>query len=350
MEEQNTPSIEYMVDFLSITLDLEKPFVLGDKMNNTYIANNKIKIVKELILCENYEIINFMLENFNIDEECISVIINDCYNSNYDDSNNFHKLIRWLGEKNIKVFEITMAKLINKISVYDYDMIYALKNIFNKLDNTHQIKQEFYKHICENFFQYRNEITQNQQIFSNFEYICLMIEIFQENQQYIKHTNFYLKMFDWILTNKYTDLKLLVKYIKHYDIKIDETFLERKELNFIPILINSKSLEKITWFFDNISEYTKFIKKSNYLEIFIEGCNTNDIEIAKYIYNIIGLCGLEITKQDLAKIIKKLIFSIKCDNNKNNDIIYELINLGIKPPLGYPEFTEYYNNLKIYSR
>lgn len=351
MEEQNTPSIEYMVDFLSITIDLEKPFVLGDKMNDTYIANNKTKIIRELILCENYEIINFLLENFNIDEECISDIITDCYNSNYNDTKNFHKLIKWLEEKNIKMFEITIAKLIKKISVYDYNMIYVLKNIFNKFDNTHQIKQQFYKHICEKFFQYWNEYTQNNLTFSNFEYICLMIEIFQENQQYIKHPNFYLKIFDLILINQHTDLKFLIKYIKHYDIKMDKVrkHLETKELNFIPILISSKSLEKITWFFDNISEYTKFIKKSNYLEVFRAGCNTNDIEIAKYIYNIIGLCGLEITKQGLETILNNIIYSIRWGDKTKNNIVYELINFGIKPPSGYPQLTEYYNNLKIYS-
>lgn len=352
MEEQNTQSTEYMIDFISITIGLEKPFVLGDKMNNKYIANNKTKIVKELILCENYEIINFLLENFKIDEECISDIIKDCYNLNYDDIKNLHKLIKWLEEKNIKMFEITIAKLIKKISVYDYNMIYVLKNIFNKFDNTHQIKQQFYKYICEKFFQYWNENTQNQLIFSNFEYICLIIEIFQENQQYIKHPNFYLEMFDRILINKYTDLKLLVKYIKHYDIKIDKVrkHLETKELNFIPILISSKSLEKITWFFDNISEYTEFIKKSNYLELFRAGCKTNDIEIAKYIYNIIGLCGLEITKQDLKTILNNIIYSSRLGDRTKNNIVYELINFGIKPPSGYPQLTEYYNNLKIYSR
>jgi hypothetical protein len=347
MEEQNT---QYMVDFLSITLDLEKPFVMGNKINDTCIANNKTKIVKESILCENYKIINFLLENFNINEECISDIISDCYYSTYNYTNNYHKLIKWLGEKNIKIFKITMAKLINKISIYDYNMIYVLKNIFNKINNMYLTKRQFIKHVCETFRKIMTIYSQNEKNFSNFEYICLLIEIFQENQEYLQDTNYYLKLFDIILLNQHTNLKLLEKFIKYYGIKnIVKKHLESKELNFIPILIKSKSLEKITWFFDNIQEYTNFIKKSNYLDIFKVACDTGDIEIAKYIYNIIELCGLEITKQGLERILNNIIYSIRWDDKTKNNIVYELINLGIKPPSGYPQLTEYYNNLKIYS-
>ena len=168
-----------------------------------------------------------------------------------------------------------------------------------------------------------------------------------ENNQYLN--NFYLKLFVRLLTNKYTNLKLLEKYIKHYNIETDNArkHLVFKELNFIPILIESKSLEKITWFFDNVQEYTKFIKKSNYLNLFDIACDTNDIEIAKYIYATIELCGLEITVQDLTKILNDVIGSTRWNNYRNN-VVFELINLGIKPPYGYPRFMEYYNNLKIY--
>ena len=349
MDEQNT---QYIVDFLSILLDLEKQFVLGDKMNNVYIANNKSKLVKELILCENYEIINFLLNNFDIGEEIISDMIKDCYNFDSNENKNFHKLIEWLSKNNLKLFEITINKLVTKISVYDYNVIYVLKNIFNNFDNTNEIKQQFNKHICDKFFNCWIDNMQIQQIFSNFEYICLMTEIFQENQEYLKDTNKILKMFDIILVNQNTDLKLLEKFIKHCNITMDvvRKHLEIKKPNYILTMISSKSLEKITWFFDNIQEYTKFIKKSNYLEVFRAGCDTNDIEIAKYIYNIIGLCGLEITKQDLIVILNDIIYSTRWGNKKQNDIIFELINLGIRPPSGYPQFTEYYNNLKLYSK
>lgn len=349
MDEQN---IQYIVDFLSIILDLEKPFILGDKMNSVYIANNKSKIVKELILCENYEIINFLLNNFDIGEEIISDMIKDCYNFDSNENKNFHKLIEWLSKNNLKLFEITINKLVTKISVYDYNVIYVLKNIFNNFDNTNEIKQQFNKHICDKFFNCWIDNMQIQQIFSNFEYICLMTEIFQENQEYLKDTNKILKMFDIILVNQNTDLKLLEKFIKHCNITMDvvRKHLEIKKPNYILTMISSKSLEKITWFFDNIQEYTKFIKKSNYLEVFRAGCDTNDIEIAKYIYNIIGLCGLEITKQDLIVILNDIIYSTRWGNKKQNDIIFELINLGIRPPSGYPQFTEYYNNLKLYSK
>lgn len=349
MDEQNT---QYIMDFLSITLDLEKPFVLGNKMNDVYIANNKSKIVKEAILCENYEIINFLLNNFDIGEEIIADMIKDCYNFDSNENKNFHKLTEWLGKKNIKLFEITINKLVNKISVYDYNVIYVLKNIFNNFDNTNKTKQQFNKYICDKFLKCWIDETQIQQIFSNFEYICLMTKILQENQEHLKNTNENLIMFDIILVNQNTDLKLLEKYIKHCNITIDvvRKHLEIKRPNFISIVISSKSLEKITWVFDNISEYTIFIKKSNYLEVFGAGCDTNDVKIAKYIYNIIGLCGLEITKQDLTIILNKIIYSTRWSNKKQNEIVFELINLGIKPPSGYPQFTEYYNNLKIYPK
>ena len=193
-------------------------------------------------------------------------------------------------------------------------MIYVVKNIFNKFDDTYKIKQLFMKSICNKlhtsnmlrrYFQYDN--------FLNFEYISLIIEICDENQQYMNNINYYLKMFDDILVNRYTNLKLLKKFIKHYDIKICtiKEYLETKEMYFIQFLINSQSLEKIIWFFDNVQEYTKFITKSNYLELFRASCNTNNVEIAKYIYNIIGFCGLEITKKDLKITLDTIIFSIR---------------------------------------
>lgn len=350
---QLAQSVEYMVDFLSITLDLEKPFVIGNKMNDTYIANNKTKIVKQSILCENYEIINFLLENFNIDEEIISDIIKDCYNFNSNENKNFHKLIKWVGENNIKLFEMTINKLINKIRIFDYNMIYVVKNIFNKFDNTYQTKQLFMESICKSFCVKLKLLEEGQYTdFLNFEYICLIMEICEENKQYINNINFYLKMFEKILINKYTDLNLLKKYIKYYNIKINilKKYLLSLNSNFIEILINSKSLEKITWFFDIIQNYTQFIKNTNYLFVFEASCKTNNVEIAKYIYNIIGLCGFEITKLDLSRILFGVIYLTRLNNENKNDIIYEIINLGIKPPIGYPLLTEYYNNLKIYSR
>lgn len=34
--------------------------------------------------------------------------INDCYYSNYNYTKNFHKLIKWLCENNVKLFKITI--------------------------------------------------------------------------------------------------------------------------------------------------------------------------------------------------------------------------------------------------
>lgn len=356
MDEKNIKAIQYIVDFISITIDLEKPFVLGDKMNNTYIVNNKTKIIKEAILCENYEVINFLLEIFKIDEECISDIINDCYNFHPEESIKLHNLIKWLSTNNLSLFEKIINKFIIKKNkcIYDYDIILVLKNIFDKFDNMNQTKELFQKYIYKSFFDTKYNYNYIECVFfSNFDYICFIIEILQEKKQYITDINLKKKFFDIILLNKHTELKLVEKYIKYYGIKMNmvrEHFIS-KELYFIELLIKSKSLEKITWFFEIIPDYTVFIKKLNYLELFKISCKTYNIGVAKYIYNIIELCGFEITKKDLSRILCHIIYSQRWDKHTQiNNILFELINFGIKPPPGYPQLTEYYNKLKIYSR
>ena len=351
MDKKNIEAIQYMVDFLSITLDLEKPFVLGDKMNDTYIANNKTKIINEAILCENYEVINFLIEIFKIDEECISDIINFNFDSNK--SIKLHNLIKWLSTNNLSLFEKIINKLIKTISIVDYDIILVLKNIFNKFDNMNQTKELFEKYIYERFFNTKYNYNYIECVFfSNFDYICFIIEILQEKKQDITDINLYLKFFDIILLNKYTELKFVEKYIKYYGIKMNvirEHFIS-KEFYFIELLIKSKSLEKITWFFEIIPDYTVFIKKLNYLELFEISCKTYNIEVSKYIYNIIELCGFEIAKKDLSRILCHIIYSQRWNKDTQiNNIVFELINFGIKPPSGYPQLIEYYNNIKIYS-
>lgn len=106
----------------------------------------------------------------------------------------------------------------------------------------------------------------------------------------------------------------------------------------------------IKWFLDIVKDYSKFIKKTNYFELFKRACKTNDLETSKYIYDIIQICGLEITKSQLTLILNIIVCNSRWNNSSNTEqLIFELINLGIKPLQDFPKYIQYYNNLKIYS-
>jgi hypothetical protein len=111
-------------------------------------------------------------------------------------------------------------------------------------------------------------------------------------------------------------------------------------------LICTNSYEKINWFFDIIQEYTKYIKDKNYINLFEIACKTNNTQIAKYIYDLIKICGFEIKNEYIIIILDKIIYSSRW-NTFDQQIIFELINLGVKPNINEPIYIDYYNNVKI---
>jgi len=66
---------------------------------------------------------------------------------------------------------------------------------------------------------------------------------------------------------------------------------------------------------------------------------------------LIQICGIEITNQDIIKILNYSIYNSRWNKTPGHDeLIYELINLNTKPIGGFPKYTEYYNNLKIINK
>lgn len=345
-------SIEYLIDFISITIN--KSIKISDnKINEIYniFLLNSLKITEEIIISENFEIINQLIKNCKIQKKLISNII--IYFEKKNIENCSINLIKWLNKNNKILFQEIFDKLLEKhlINLYDYDILnYLLKK------NSKKNKLKLINYFCENYFlnKYYCDIY-DKIVFSNFEYIKLIINIFIKNSKIFESKiNFYYKIFDYILLNLNCDLKFLLKYIKYFNFKIDKIkkYLMSKETNYLKQLISSNSYGKINWFFENINDYTHFIKSYNYLEIFSLSCKSTDINIPKFIFNIIEISGFKIHNRDIFNILDSIIYSFKRNNyaNYNEKIIYELINFNIKPTNFYPKYINYYNNIKVYKK
>lgn len=358
MEEQK---IQYALDFMTLTLELEKEFDINDKNRSSlYFANNKIKVIREILLSENYEIINFLLEYFNIGIEQMTQYINEIYvnevHDKYSELNiKLHNFITWLNTNNQNLFFKIINSFITgkKINIFNYELIHKLKTIFDQYPDEDKTKKQFFdyitnKFIFNNYYYNHYYFYLDNEIFTNFEYIITVSEIIRKYSEYTKIKKINLSIFDIIFGNVHTNLKILLDYIKYIGLTEDEinTYLKTiGEEYFINFVLKTNSVEKIIWFFDNIDSYNKIISQSNYLSLFDNACYTKNVQIVKYMYSIIEMCGYKILNKDIEKILYRLVSM----NDLNNCVIYELINFGIKPPKGYPKLTEYYKKLKIYS-
>ena len=355
---------QYAKDFIILSIidnkNTNKIDINEYLLPNLILVNFK-KIIEEIILSGQYDIISVLVEYYKIDKK---FIINNLINVQYINYNRIVKFetIEWIYKNDYEFFkEYTCVLFENSLN---------LLNIFN---NNYKILKLFYEIIIksntENFVKYKsifigstnkfmfNQINYNinhefnKNIYSNIEHLILLTDIsICDESNYEKRNMTIYQILYKIIVSEYSDLKLLKKFISNYNLLSKELKLklENKDISFINNLINSKSYDKINWFFDVVKEYTKFIKNCNYINLFENACKTSDVKIARYFYELIQLCGFEITNQNIIGILDRMIYSSRWNKStEKQKIICELINLGVKPPNGYPIYTEYYNNLRI---
>ena len=353
---------QYLSDFLSIVLD-KKINLDKESLSKTILSEIK-KILQEIIDCDEYDMLNYLI---NYSEVGIEKICDEiCKIQNNFVSYIKFGLIVWMYKNNVELFKMYFNSIINQKIFYhlinDFGVLQLFYNIIIGSQNSHfiQYKNLFINNV-EKIFIDKYHIPNINKIFLNFKHLELIIDICLLDNEIegdkLEKKIFCYNIIDYVLKNKLSNIKILKKTIQKLNLTSDEikTYLNKKssiiinhcDINFLEDLIKSKSIDKIRWFFDIITDYSKFINKNSYIRIFTIACQTSNTEISKYIYNIIQICGFEITKQEMMVILNNIIYSSRWNSDKEQ-IIYELINLGIKPPSGYPKYTEYYNNLKIY--
>lgn len=358
MNEQldNDVEKEYVEDFLSVVLN--KKINLNNPNPIDMLNLHFIMIMTEIIECEEFHILKYIISIYSIDKNKIVTEIIKILTNNENLS--IYKITKWLYENDKNLFYefinvfLSYADL---IIIRDYETIKFLfesdlsNNEYNQLN-----KKLIYNVTLNIFFSFTEQKLieiKNKYIYSDFNYILLMIELClsEESYTYKVYPNkecLYLDVLSKILINKYSELKIITKFISHYKLDTQQIITFFEENISILTIIETNSFEKIDWFFNIVPDYTKFITKNNYLQTFLISCETSNCEISKYIYNIICVSGFQITKTDLSMVLRIVIRSQKCVNI-DYKIIYELINLGIKPPSGYPKLDEYYKNIKIYN-
>lgn len=351
---------QYMCDFLSIVLD--KKINLTDIKEQNIILIKINQILKEIIDYDEYDMLNIFINDFGISKE--KIVDEICEIQKQFNNKSYVKfgLIDWMYKNNIELFKKYIDKIINNKLFYDLINDFGILQLFNNIiiDSPNNYFIQYKNSLINNIIKifYTSDIEKISNVFLNFEHLDLIIDICLNNQ--LEKSNLSLNIVYCVLTNKLSNIVMLKKTIKKLNLTSEQinTYFESKEKKIINFneenllfeLINSKSIDKIKWFLDIISDYSKFIKKTNYLQLFRRACQTNDPEISKYIYNVVQICGFEITKQEMISILNIIIYNSRWNNSSNTEqLIFELINFGIKPPAGYPKYLEYYNNLKIYS-
>jgi hypothetical protein len=341
---------EYIYDFLEIIIDKKIDKNDINKLITNIIGNSKM-IFKQIIECEEYESFGFII-NILEKNELYNKLVQDFYQYCCEIEININsKLFIWLFNNKINFFDNFLQEIIKKNNL---NLKFILNNLeltkfFTKIINLDKYSNTFlipFNNRIKDVFMCN--YTNNLNIYTNIEQLILLTDICKNNDNdNDNNTNIYIKIVEKILINYNSDVKILNKYISYY--KLSLTVINNKLKNtLLSEIIQTKNIEKINWYLNLSSSYMLKITQTNYLKIFEEACKTYDINLAKHIYNLIELCGYTITKHNIWNILHSTIYYRRW-NNFSDEIIYELINFGVKPPSGYPKYTDYYNNIKLYN-
>jgi hypothetical protein len=269
--------------------------------------------------------------------------------------------IEWIITNETELFnnlinKINLQKFMKIIDSDNFDSIYKSikvnenENILNIFENKiFQFLELKFPPNLTNLCQTNNFI-----FFKIFEKTIILVDLYQRKKFNNNIKNFNInKCFNEVhskiiygLLKANTSLDIIIKYKKYYKIP-DENIKNYFEKNLIlENIIRYSSVEIINWFFE-IASILVIIKASNYKNIFKQACLSGNIELIKLTYNLIECAGFKIDESYLYSIISQLIYEERWNNHniQYDNIIYEFINMGIKPPSGISKYTEYYKNI-----
>ena len=267
--------------------------------------------------------------------------------------------IEWIITNEIELFN----NLINKINLQKFTKIIDSDNfdsIYQSIKKNEQILNIFENKIVQLLefklinSSYCETQSNNLEFLKIFEKIIIFVDLYLIKKFPNTHSNtnnYFNEVHSKIiygLLRVNTSLDIITKYKKYYKIPDENIKNYFEKNNILENIIRFSSVEIINWFFE-MASILVIIKASNYKNIFKQACLSGNIELIKLTYNLIECSGLKIDNNCLYSIIHQLINEERWNNHniEYDNIIYEFINMGIKPPSGISKYTEYYNNIII---
>ena len=266
--------------------------------------------------------------------------------------------IEWIITNETELFnnlinKIDFQKFIKIINSDNFDSIYQSikknEQILNIFEN--KIVQLIELKLIRNLI-YSQSTLNNLEFLKIFEKIIIFVDLYLKKKfpnSNLNTNNYFNEVHSKIiygLLKTNTSLYIIVKYKKYYKITDENIKNYFEKNNILENIIRFSSVEIINWFFE-IASILIIIKASNYKNIFKQACLSGNIELIKLTYNLIECAGLKIDESYLYSIINQLIYEERWNNHniQYDNIIYEFINMGIKPPSGISKYTEYYKNI-----
>ena len=293
--------------------------------NNYYKILNSIQL---LIDIDNNQLVNLIICNFNY------------FNISF---------LNWLIEHKPKLLINIIDKIFNKnkFILYKKEKLF-IENIYNFVINIEHIEP---KYLLTFKLLINSTITCNY-LYSidDIDVIIWFVIQFKKENNLINYINVYRNAIIIMIKNN-TTLNILLKSINKLEIKQQELhdILTLNDTIFKKVCSNG-DLQVLNWYIENSS--LCLIKSSNFKNIFICACESYNPIVAKIVYNLIICSGYSFDKLSIQYVTTYIMQQLKW-NNKNlklepDLLIYELINLGAKPPFGSEfKYIDYYNNISF---
>jgi hypothetical protein len=349
-------NVDNKVDYLIEIININNDFVFENLIEEEF-KKYKFKIIDEIIDNDFIELIPKIKKIFKSNK----------YKSDKNISNNIikslkkklHRLdlksIEWFIKNEKEIFK----KALEVINLSDFmEIIISEKNfqITNSIKTDKDILNIYENKIISlittlyiSMFTVKRISRKESQLYSNLDNFILIINI------YLKKKNLYKSEIEAIhskiifsMLKNNCSFENIIRYKKTFQIS-EPLLKEYFEKNFIlEGFLKYSSIENVKWFFE-LASVLVVIKHSNYKRILTLACLSGNIEVIKLIHNLIECAGFKIDEITYQSTIRNLISEERFNNNiKKNyyeNIIYEIINMGINPKCGKSKYNDYYKNM-----
>lgn len=346
---QMTQLNEQEIDFLIESI-IESDNLVFDETTLNNIKRYKLKIVDILIDNDYVETITKLKKIFISDSHFINYI-SELLSKNLTEIN--LKSIEWLINNESDIFDNSIKKMtyIDTVDIINCDNFISIHKL---IKSNLKILNTFENKIIEFL---NSKSLSNNNYSRNYDSLIIITDIFikrnttNNNIEQNKLKQFHLKIINTLLNSK-THLETIIKYKNNYKIS-DDVLKGYFEDNFIfENCVKYSSVEIINWFFE-IASLLVVIKPTNYKNIFKQTCMGGNLEVIKLVYNLIQCAGYILDKLFLQTILHNLIAEERWNSNnnkKNEEIIFEFINMDIKPIINSSKYSEYYKNIKFINK
>jgi hypothetical protein len=341
---------ESEIDSLVETI-IQDDNLIFEKNVEANIKKYKMKIINLLITSDYIELIPKLKKIYVNDTDTVNLIIESLISIvnelNFDS-------FKWIIINEPELFinfinKLSAQKFLVILNSIDFCELYGFigkTKIFNDFKNL-MVKFVDINLLCTNTSQM--VFGSNSQFLKIFEKIIILIDVYIKKTPINTYFNNIHSKIMFLLLKTNTSLDTIIKYKKYYKISDENLKNYFEKNNILENFVRYSSVEIVTWFFEMTSVLT-IIKQSNYKNIFKQACLNGNVELIKLIYNLIQCAGFKIDEFNLYSIMNDLIYQERWyGSNKTNydNVIYEFINMGVKPPISATKYNEYYKNITI---